>query len=43
MKPFDNKLLLPHDLMESLTLVIKNQNVQLQKKMDLITKKNNVS
>ena len=35
MKPFDNKLLLPHDLMESLTLVIKNQNVQLQKKMDL--------
>lgn len=39
MEHFNNKLILPHDLMESLTLVIKNQNVQLQKKMDLITKK----
>ena len=39
MKPFDNNLILPHELMESLTLVIKNQNAQLQKKMDSLIKK----
>lgn len=39
MKPFNNNLILPHDLMESLTLVIKNQNAQLHKKMDTIIKK----
>lgn len=43
MEPFDNKLILPHDLMESLSLVIKNQNAQLYKKMDSIIKKNNVT
>lgn len=39
MKPFDNKLILSHDLMESLSIVIKNQNAQLLKKMDSLIKK----
>lgn len=39
MKPFNNNLILPYDVMESLTLVIKNQNVQLKKKMDTLAKK----
>jgi len=39
MDTFDKELVLPNDLVESLTLVIKCQNVQLQKKMKQLTKK----
>lgn len=39
MEPFDNKLVLPHELVESLKIVIKYQNVQLEKKMKELTKK----
>lgn len=39
MEPFDNKLVLPHELVESLNIVIKYQNVQLEKKMKELTKK----
>ena len=39
MEPFDNKLVLPYELVESLKIVIKYQNVQLEKKMKELTKK----
>ena len=39
MEPFNNKLVIPHELNESLKLVIKRQNVQLEKKMKHIAKK----
>ena len=39
MEPFNKDLILPQELVESLTLVIKRQNVQLHKKMKQLTKK----
>jgi len=39
MEPFDKELVLPHDLVESLKIVIKYQNVQLEKKMKELIKK----
>lgn len=39
MEPFNKDLVIPHELNESLKLVIKRQNVQLEKKMKHITKK----
>ena len=39
MEPFNKDLVISHELNESLKLVIKRQNVQLEKKMKHITKK----